>query len=69
MGPLANTLLASHSSKTLLVGGSETADINIPAEYIADTRGKLGLREFIAAIDASEIVVTTHSGPFHIPAL
>jgi ADP-heptose:LPS heptosyltransferase len=64
--PLAKALAESHGLKTLLVGGSETAGVELPAAHIADARGKISLRELLAAIDASEVVITTDSGPFHI---
>lgn len=64
--PLAEKIYDQYNVKCLLIGGKETEiDLNIKFPLI-DSRGKLSLPELLAAIDESEIVITTDSGPFHI---
>lgn len=52
--------------RVVLLGGKETQVAETGTDRMIDTRGRLTIPELLAAIEGSEVVVTTDSGPFHI---
>jgi ADP-heptose:LPS heptosyltransferase len=64
--PLARMVEELYRTRSVLIGGPETAGVGAFGESVIDTRGRLNLRELVAIIGGAERVITTDSGPFHI---
>ena len=65
---LADAVSDRHNLRTVLIGGPEvTNSLGIElGENTINTVGKLSLKQLLAVIAGSKLVVTTDSGPFHI---
>jgi len=64
-GQLVSKINGLLGTRTILIGGPETAAIPFGADCF-DTRGKLTIPELLAIIESAKSIITTDSGPFHI---